>query len=300
MPHHPAWPITAVADVRLAALALAVTAWPAAAEAQDPGFDILAPDPPAQCRAAGEDRVRVLLVGSYHMSNPGLDTFNLEADDVLAAGRQSEIETLVDRLAWFEPTKVAVEAPWGDTLAAARYARYLAGDHELRRSEGEQIGFRLARQAGLDTVYAIDVRMSLDDSAMGPIVAANPQFQRKLGELEVYGQAAMQTMGRWLSEGTVGEMLYNMNLPAYIWKAHLPYIAYIVPVAEGNTYAGADMVTTWYQRNIRIFANITRITESADDRIFAIYGAGHVPIIRQLIIDSPDYCVEDPLPYLKE
>ena len=110
----------------------------------------------------------------------------------------------------------------------------------------------------------------------------------------------MQTMGRWLSEGTVGEMLYNMNLPAYIWKAHLPYIAYIVPVAEGNTYAGADMVATWYQRNIRIFANITRITESADDRIFAIYGAGHVPIIRQLIIDSPDYCVEDPLPYLKE
>ena len=142
--------------------------------------------------------------------------------------------------------------------------------------------------------------MMLDDEALGPVIQANPEFGQKLGELEVYGQAAMAAMAQWLSEGSVSHMLYNMNRPEYMPKAHLPYIAYFVPIVDGDDYAGADMVATWYQRNIRIFANITRITDSSHDRIFAIYGAGHVPILRQLLIDSPDYCVEDPLPYLEE
>ena len=33
----------------------------------------------------------ILILGTYHMANPGLDAYNVEADDVLSARRQEEI-----------------------------------------------------------------------------------------------------------------------------------------------------------------------------------------------------------------
>jgi hypothetical protein len=258
----------------------------------------LRPARPPACEAA-DDRVEVLLVGSYHMRNPGRDGFNLEADDVRTPRRQAEIATLTEQLAAFRPTKVAVEKRWQDSTTLARYNAYRRGEHELNRDETEQIGFRLAKEMGHETIYPIDVVMTLNDEALGPLIAANPAFQEKMQGVEEFGSGMMQLMGEWLAKGTIGEMLYNMNRPEYIRLAHDPYVEYFVPIAEGDNYAGADMVATWYQRNLRIFANLTRITDSPDDRIFVIYGSGHVPPLHDLVVAHPGYCVVDPMPYLR-
>lgn len=70
-----------------------------------------APAPPAA-------RAEVLVLGVYHMANPGRDIFNMKADDVLAPERQAEIARLVEVLKGFHPTKVAVEDdPWDDRVA---------------------------------------------------------------------------------------------------------------------------------------------------------------------------------------
>ena len=65
------------------------------------------------------------------MSNPGHDTFNMQADDVLAPKRQAEIAEVIAALKNFHPTKVAVEGDVGDDRIPKRYADYLAGKHEL-------------------------------------------------------------------------------------------------------------------------------------------------------------------------
>jgi hypothetical protein len=233
------------------------------------------------------------------MSNPGLDRFNLEADDVRTPKRQAEIAALVERLSEFKATKVAIEAPYGDSTTIERYRAYLIGEHELRRGEEEQIGFRLAAKLGHSQVYPIDVHLMLSDEALGPIVGAHPEFQRKMMALDSLGNFAMRTMARWLKEETVAETLYEMNRPEFIELAHRPYVEILAPIVDGENYAGADMVADWYKRNIRIFANLTRITNSPDDRIFVIYGQGHIKILRDLVVDSPAYCVVDPLPFLK-
>ena len=256
------------------------------------------PLPPAQC-VADDGRIEVLLVGSYHMSNPGMDQFNLEADDVLLPKRQAEIAALVERLAAFRPTKVLVEAPWADSATHARYDQYFEGTRELRKSEEEQIGFRLAKRMGHERIYPVDVRMRLDNEAMGPLIGANPAFQERLGRLNHLGQEAMRIMGAWLAEGTVGDMLFNMNRPEMLVRAHEPYVEYFVPIVVDTNYAGADMVATWYRRNLRIFANLHRVADSPDDRLFVIYGQGHVKILRDLVEDAPGLCVEDALEYLR-
>src|SRR5262245_20984244 len=74
-------------------------------------------------RTAG---AQVLVIGMYHMNNPGLDAVNVTSDDVLAPKRQQEIEQLVAKVEAFRPTKVAVEIRYGrDSMSNAFYQRYL-------------------------------------------------------------------------------------------------------------------------------------------------------------------------------
>src|SRR5437016_6073179 len=84
-------------------------------------------------------RSQLLILGNYHMSNPGLDSTNLQADDVLSPRRQEEIADVVEHLARFAPTRIAIEAPYRDTWSTASYGKYLQGQHTLGRNETEQI-----------------------------------------------------------------------------------------------------------------------------------------------------------------
>ena len=111
------------------------------------------------------DRAQVLVLGVYHMANPGRDLFNMPADDVLAPKRQAEILELVEVLKRFRPTKVAVER---------------AGD-----------------------------------------------------------------------------------------------------------WAGADLVADWFRRNVRIYANLTRLADSPSERVLAIFGAGHLGWLRHNVAADP-------------
>ncbi|MFW6084847.1 MAG: DUF5694 domain-containing protein, partial [Gemmatimonadota bacterium] len=253
---------------------------------------------PTYCEP-NDHRVEVLLLGSYHMANPEADAFNMEADDVLAPKRQTEIRAVVDRLAEFGPTRVAIEAPWGDSATIVRWREFAAGEREARRSEEEQIGFRLARQVGHDTVYAIDYRLGMDFPALQRAAEQDSGLAAQMARFQPIGEAAVALMADWLAEGSVGHMLYQMNRPDVLAQAHWPYVDLMLPMVTGDDYVGPEVVAGWYDRNLKIFANLLRITGAGDDRLFVIYGQGHVPILRQLVIDHPDYCVEDPLPYLE-
>ena len=45
----------------------------------------------------------IMILGSTHLDNPGLDVFNFKMDDVLAPKRQGEIEQIVQKLNSFRP-----------------------------------------------------------------------------------------------------------------------------------------------------------------------------------------------------
>src|SRR5688572_3906223 len=66
-------------------------------------------------KPATPPRAEVLVLGVYHMANPGRDIFNMQADDVLATKRQAEIAQLLAALESFRPTKIAVEGDLNST-----------------------------------------------------------------------------------------------------------------------------------------------------------------------------------------
>jgi hypothetical protein len=99
-----------------------------------------------------EKGAKILILGTYHFDNPGRDSVNVRVDDVLAEKRQREIALVLDRLANFKPTKIAIEASYKSTHWQNLYKDYLDGKYQLGRNEIEQIGFRLARRLGLQTL----------------------------------------------------------------------------------------------------------------------------------------------------
>ena len=57
---------------------------------------------------------------------------------------------------------------------------------------------------------------------------------------------------------------------------------------EPGDYLGADgFVSGWYTRNLRIYSNIVRELRGPDERVVVIFGAGHVPILRELFLATP-------------
>ncbi len=123
-------------------------------------------------------KARLLILGVFHMANPGRDMFNLQVDDVLAPKRQKELSELAELLKKFQPTKIAFESPAGSEKIRKQYEEYLAGNYPLTRSESDQIGFRLGKELGHKQVYGIDIQ---GDFPFDPIA----QFAKKNGKEEL-------------------------------------------------------------------------------------------------------------------
>ena len=94
-----------------------------------------------QAQSSGADKAHVLVLGTFHMANPGRDMFNVQADDMLAPKRQTEIAAFVEALKAFRPTKIAVKALVGQPEINQKYQQYLAGKYALSASEVDRSAF---------------------------------------------------------------------------------------------------------------------------------------------------------------
>ena len=254
----------------------------------------------AQSSSCAGSATPVLLLGTWHMDNPGKDMLNLKTDDVLVPRRQKEIKELVNRLAKFRPTRVLIEAPYGDPVRPNAYADYLAGKHDLNRDEREQVAFRLARRMNLSTVPGIDYPMDLDDSQLNLLMKSNPELVGKAMEaLQADGGKEMEKQQSLLAHSSVTEFYRYQNSEEAIERNHQFYFKYLVPIAQGQNYAGADMVASWYKRNLRIMNNLERLQLSRKDRVFILFGQGHVKLLRDFINATPGFCLVNAEAYLQ-
>ena len=261
----------------------------------------------------------IMILGSTHLSNSTLDAFNIKMDDVRAPQRQREIEQLVEQLKAFKPTKIALEVDEKTHGAETQtnYQGYLNGTRELNRSEIDQIGYRLAKQMGHSKLYCVDYRLDFrKDDPFIPIdefdltlldyhgfAKAHNQEHLLPSPSMPEGKATQDEKGAiWIEPEkyvSIVDMYVRGNDPEGIRMDHQLYIRWIARVGLGDQYPGANWLSHyWYDRNLKIYVNLTRITESADDRILLIIGGGHVYLIQQFLEESGDYIIESPLRYL--
>jgi Family of unknown function (DUF5694) len=236
------------------------------------------------------NKPRVLVLGTFHMANPGRDLYNLQADDMLSPKRQGEIVQFVDQLKAFQPTKIAVEVTVGSAGVNQKYQQYLAGQYTLTADEVDQIAFRLAKELGHKQVYPIDVAADLPFETVQEFAKRNGK-EEELNQFLGEAPKELQKISGTLQNGSVGDTLRYINQEKQIQSGQALYMRFVRFSGKGE-YPGPDFLAEWYRRNARIFSNLRSIIESPSDRVLVIYGSGHAYWLQRNTLDSDDLVLE--------
>lgn len=252
--------------------------------------------------AAGS-RVPLLLLGTYHMDNPHRDLYNPRADDVLSDARQRQIQAVVTALGRFRPTDVALEVP-PEELASWNqdFQRYCQGRLALTANERHQLGFRLAAACGLSGVHAVDWNEEvpyLDTDLAALMTYAEEHHPDLFRALSGVWRDFVREFERRQATDTVSGLLRWLNDPVRLALDHQNYLA-LAALGVGRAWPAVPWLTSWFQRNLIIFVNLTRLVASPADRLLVVYGSGHIPLLRQLALDSGLFSLENPHDYLPE
>jgi Family of unknown function (DUF5694) len=254
-------------------------------------------------RADGPAPVQVMILGTYHLSNPKHDLHNVAASDVTTPLRQAELAELAARLERFKPTRVAVEAMVTTAdLKDAAYHAFKPADLLKNRNEITQIGFRIARDLKVADVYGIDEQSDTVDyfpygklqdyathaggAAAAMLTTANQKIEAQMQEFS----AAQQTQ-------TISTLLARMNEPARCLAEHEQFYYQLLALGDATNQPGAELNAAWYLRNAKIFAKLTQIAKPGD-RVLVVFGAGHAYWLRHFVAATPGFQLVEPNDYL--
>ncbi|MBL8512553.1 MAG: hypothetical protein JNJ55_01070 [Betaproteobacteria bacterium] len=273
--------------VRAMVLALILCAAPAVvAQPSSPApVPELKPKPPA----------RVLLLGLWHFDNPGHDAVKFTPIDVMQPREQAYLSDLSARLAAFKPTKVLLEFPLS---RAARFDQefrdYQAGQFTLKVNEIYQIGFRVAKLAGLSTVLGFDEHVTPQDNRLWSYLpneepATMARLKVMIADLSARFEREHRTLG-------LPELLRKANSPEEDRLNKYFYVMLNDAGADKREFVGADGAAQWWQRNFRMYANI-QMHAQPGDRVLVIAGSGHTAILRDLLAIDRDRVEESAARY---
>ncbi|HUF66486.1 MAG TPA: DUF5694 domain-containing protein [Gemmatimonadaceae bacterium] len=258
----------------------------------------------------GLPKASILLVGTFHFDDPGLDDYKPQFPwNPLEPRHQEEIAEVVRLLAIFRPTRIAVEWPIARQAALdSAYRAFVSGQAAPSANEREQLGFRLARELGHNRVYAIDAparaydpgmtQQNYDEHVSRLVEGADPQRVARQEELARGYEAVTRFYDSLKVTIPLRDYLLRGNDPGRVLASHGQYLIGSFYLGRGDDYLGPDMRTRWYNRNLRIVHNIQRITRSSEERILVIIGSGHLPILRHALEASPEYLLVEVSQYL--
>jgi uncharacterized protein DUF5694 len=236
--------------------------------------------------------VQVMILGTFHMANPGHDLHNQKVPDVLAPEQQAQLARVAAGLAGFKPTRIDVE--WPQELVAERYPRFLAGTLAPSRNEVVQLGFRLG-QLTKAAVEGIDADGDFPYDAVEAWAKAHGRGE----ELQAMGAAVekeVQEQSEALREGGIAGELRLVNEPGRIARGHAFY-GTLPRFGGGSEQPGVDLLTAWYKRNFIICARIAQQAKPGD-RIVVMFGSGHAFLLRQCVSQIPGWKLVEPAAFV--
>ncbi len=230
-----------------------------------------------------EKEVKVLLVGTFHFDNPGLDVVKFKDADILSPKRQQEVEEVTSLLKTFAPDKIFIETiPTRQPQIDSSLTSYKSGKKALGASEVEQLGFRLAKQLGLSNLYAVDYKDaefpfdSLMKSAMEAKQTDITSFVQKTIE------EVQKSFNESLQKLTIREMLLRENGGDLIGLQHEFYFK-LLPAGKPGNHVGSYLVSEWWRRNMVIYENILKQLNGNEERIMVIFGSGHTAVLNEIM-----------------
>lgn len=258
---------------------------------------------PAAGQSAPDRPVEVMVLGTYHMGNPGRDLANVEADDVTRPRRQRELQAVADAIARWRPDRILVEMERPAPFTVPGYHSYTPADLATRRNEIVQLGYRLARQLGHREVYGFDEQP-------GPGEPDYFQFDRVGAYAAGHGMSsrvtAIETYFRGLAARTsadqhrlsVAALLLQNNDPTRDRALHARGYYGVLSVGDADAQVGAEFNAFWYLRNAKMFAKVGLIAHPGE-RVLVLVGSGHRYWLTHFAATTPGFRDVEPAPYLR-
>lgn len=253
-----------------------------------------------------DGQARLTLLGSHHFHTPGNDEHTMELDDPLSRGRQRELVALCDRLEERSFDNIAVECPV-DRQADLReqYRAIRAGtafDDEDGypegpipiRSETVQVGFRVAKALGLDSVHAADSRPEPREIDANWAIEEDPS---DVPYPQVDVEALVEAEQEMIRRSTYLEVAREINRVPSLQERQEVNVAAALSSSDGDEYTGSKQLGSWYERNARMLENLSQITGPGEETLFVV-GASHVVPVKQLAQAAPATCPRSALPLL--
>jgi hypothetical protein len=250
-------------------------------------------------------QTKIMTLGVFHFDYPNLDVVKIAEKDqisVLDEPFQSEIKSISKAIEEFNPTIIAIElTPAKQPLIDSLYLRYKAGKFALKRNEVYQIGFRIGKQLKLDKIYCVD-----DQGRHYENIETIFRDSVRLSKFEDYYLNSKDTVYELpVTESKITSIidaLYESNQPEKIKERLASYLQHPFKYEEQEgDFTGTDFETgRWYNRNLRIFRNIQRISSNSEDRILLIIGHEHLNLLNLFFETSREFELVSPLPYLEK
>ena len=251
------------------------------------------PDPPP---------IQVMVLGTYHFGNPGLDLHNMKVESVLTSAKQAELADVATRLAKFNPTKIAIEALSDRAdFGTKKFAEFTPEKLATNPDERVQIAYRLAYKLGQKIVYGIDEQSETIDyfpfdkvdvyAKVHGQTAALARLQKTVEQMVKQMEAAQKTK-------PIRLMLADQNEPAQVLSGHQKFYYGLLVFGDQKEQPGAELNAGWYQRNAKIFAKLTQIARPGD-RVLVAFGAGHAFWLRHFVQNTPGFELDEPNLYLR-
>jgi hypothetical protein len=248
--------------------------------------------------------VQVMVLGTYHFANPGLDVVNVRSDSVLSPQRQRELDALADALARFRPTRILVEQQaTGPDFELVAYRDFRPEMLQRQADERVQIGYRLAYRLGHRAVYGFDEQPDANEPNYFPLdtvrVFADEAGQSGvIDEIIALVQQNTQSIERAQATSSIAELLQTENRPDVVRRMHGRAYYGLLGIGDGERQPGAEFNAYWFMRNAKMFAKLMRIARPGD-RVLVVVGGGHKFWLDHLAELTPGFERVDPMPYLE-
>ncbi|MGB4844353.1 MAG: DUF5694 domain-containing protein [Ferruginibacter sp.] len=252
-----------------------------------------------------QKKSKVMILGTFHFNDGGNDSYKPKYSvNIKSANRQKEVAALLEILKKFKPTKVTIEnMPERQAFHDSLYNEFLNDKYQPGENEIYQVCYRLAKMMGHKKLYTIDAPARSYEPEID-VDSVIKLLQQEKYKDSAYGKLYFELYAKddfLKSVLPLKASLAYQNDPERLRLGLGHYLIGDFKVGVPGNYAGPDAAIYWWNRNLRIFANILKLAaESKEERVFVMIGAGHLSILRFLAMSCPEIEFIDAHNFLKQ
>lgn len=263
-----------------------------------------------------KSKVKITLLGTFHFSQ----VHNSENKNTNFFGEsvQTDVEQVIAKLKAYKPDQIYIERePKIQKSVDSLFLLYRSDKlklKDIKNGSGEvyQIAFRLANELDLPAPSCVDYYQSTSQSLLN--FGNNiEKYQMALQDFQQLGRNVVGDFIKGKSSLSTTLALMNttqnitkshrllFNIPAYVKDGGFKNYKNIDSTLVDKRYIGAEFITLFYERNLKIYSNILNTQlENGGKRILLIVGQTHVGVLQELLANNPDFEVVPINNFLKQ